>query len=1244
MNKKFAVLAAFFTALFLVFITQYDLPAYADDPPTISFSSSTASVNEGDDVILTVVLSEAYEEEVSVIYATIDVTANEESDYNEESGLLTIRGGQTSAQIVISTLTDYENFEGDETFNVVLFSHKNASLGPPSTATVTINDVETFPPIYIDSYDSPVDEGDECSVLIKLWVTAERDTTVDYTTSDGTAVAGSDYTETSGTLTIPAGYDEGYINIPTTSDTEYESDETFTLTLSNPVRARLLGTSSATITIANVLPELDFSSDAIEVSETDGEIIIPVNLSYAMDRDVSFDYSTSDNTAEAGLDYTAVAGTVIISQGDTTGYISVPILDDSIYEYSESFYINLSNPVNAAIETSSKAVKIINDDSKRVFSFDEATVSVDEYTKIYSIPYTWKGGSVVDARVSFAIEGTATEGGSGLGDFALGVVGLSKSASDSTETGLLSFRVNADTRYEGDETFTIIAYDPWNCTIENGSVTVTIEDNDNPPQIYFSYSSYEVDEDAGTAEVRVRLSESSGKDAIVDYYCTSGTATDGSDYIAQTGTLTIPLNTLGKYISIELPDDEVYEGDESFTVTISNPQNATLGARAQTTVTILENDPEPVASLGKTTYYIDEGGSGNVKIQLDRPSTSDIVIGITSIDGTAEKGSDKDYLQEVTQVTIPAGELSAEAGFTANDNSLYAKDKYFNVEISAISGGVDIGTDRTKVVISDDDPKPKVSFSATQIMEDEDDVVIAIVELDAISGEDVLINYSTADGTAGASKDYLPNTSGLLTILAGQRSGTIFIDLIDDALYDNGDETFTVTLSKPRDAELGSDSVATVTIKDNESAPQAEFETTSLDFNEDKGTFDIKVNMTGSFVDEDVNIKYELVNGTATGGQDFVFDIGTVIIPEGETSGTISVEILDDSLYDNGDEAFTIKLSDPDGAQLGADDEAEVTIHDNETMPTLGFSPTSVTVNESAGKTTLTIKLTGKSDEQISIKFATSNGTASAGRDYTPKSGTLYIYSGNDSATMQVSITNDTADEKTETLYLTLSDPKKALLGTSNKATISITDNDEPAPTDTSTDDKNENSQTQSKTTSTPAPTPTFTPEPTASDAMENTEEASPTTDDKEQNDGDETGDNTPGNENPAPSVTVVPEAIEVNNETKTVTVTINRADLGENAAGIRLPSGGTVDLSDETGDKVQLEVSEDDINEDGDIELLIIDDNEIALGSYNIDLTDDANSLFTAKSSGNVLIWVAVLAAVVGLLSTITVLRKRRR
>ena len=158
---------------------------------------------------------------------------------------------------------------------------------------------------------------------------------------------------------------------------------------------------------------------------------------------------------------------------------------------------------------------------------------------------------------------------------------------------------------------------------------------------------------------------------------------------------------------------------------------------------------------------------------------------------------------------------------------------------------------------------------------------------------------------------------------------------------------------------------------------------------------------------------------------------------------------------------------------------------------------------------------------------------------------------------------------------------------------------------------------------------------PTASAAVENTEEASQVPDDKEQNDGEETGDNATGNRNPAPSVTVVPEAIEVNNETKTVTVTINRADLGENAAGIQLPSGATIDLSNHTGDKVQIEISEDNINADGDIELVIIDNNEIALGSYNIDLTDDANSLFTAKSSGNVLIWIAALAAAVGLLAT---------
>ena len=1096
-------------------------------------------------------------------------------------------------------------------------------------------------PRYIDSYDSPVDEGDECRVLIKLGATAERDTTVDYATSDGTAAAGSDYTETSGTFTIRAGYNAGYLDIPTTFDTEYESDETFTLTLSNPVRATL-GTSSATITITNVKPSLDFPSETIIVNETDGEASIPVNLSYAVDRDVSFDYSLSDTTTTAGSDYTAVTGTVTISQGDTVGYIAVPIIDDTLYENYEYFNVNISNSVNATIGTSSKSIRLVSDDAKRVMTFttDNITeISVNENAMKYSIPYELTGDSGVYSSVAVeCVDGTAEYGS--LNDYYCTTIGFYFEPGTEDKSGNLIITIVLDSIYEDNETFSVNITESANCTVVNGNFNFTIIDDDSPPQVAFSSVLNEADENDETIDLNVYLSEGSGKETTVDYYCTAGTASEGSDYIAASGTLTLPVGSLSRNITISLPDDEIYEGSESFKVTLTNPQNATLGVVGYTTVNILENDPVPVATLEKEEFDLGEGEFGNLKIELDRLSTSDVLIGIDAFDGTAKKGYDEDYQQGSAQITIPAGQLSTETSFYANENSVYETDKYFTVALMDLGGAMDVGTRKTKVTIINNEPKPVINFEMTEISKNEDDSVTLKVELDAISGEDTTVEYVTADGTAEATEDYTSKTD-TLTIPAGQLNGNITIDLIDDALYDNGDETFTVTISNPVNAELGSDSVATITINDNESAPQAEFETTSMDFNEDKGTFDIKVNMTGSLVDEDVRIKYELVNGTATGGQDFVFDIGTVVIPEGETSGTISVEILDDSLFDNGDETFTIKLSEPDGAQLGSDDEAEITIHDNETMPTLGFSPSSVTVNESAGKATLTIKLSGKSDEQISIKFATSNGTASAGRDYTPKSGTLYIYSGNDSATMQVSITNDTADEKTETLYLTLSDPQKALLGTNNKATISITDNDEPAPSDSATDDKNESSQTQSKTVT---PAPTFTPVPTASTAVENTEEASQVPDDQEQTEGDETGDNATGDGNPAPGTAVVPEAIEVNNETKTVTVTINRADLGENAAGIQLPSGATIDLSNHTGDKVQIEVSKADINDDGDIELLIIDDNEVALGSYNIELTDDANSLFSAKSSGNVLIWIAALAAAVGLLATITVMRKRRR
>ncbi len=229
------------------------------------------------------------------------------------------------------------------------------------------------------SVDSPsISEGDSgTSNLIftaTLSQTDAADVTVEYATTDDTASAGSDYTANNGTLTIPAGSSSATLTISINGDTDIESDEGFSLNLSNITSNASLVTTTATGTILNddaapVIPNLSIapvSSNEGDSGTTD--MMFAVSLDTAASADVTVDYTTADNTtanaAIAGSDYTANSGTLTIPTGSTTANITVSITGDTDIETDETFDLNLSNiSSNATLSVASAVGTIINDDS-----------------------------------------------------------------------------------------------------------------------------------------------------------------------------------------------------------------------------------------------------------------------------------------------------------------------------------------------------------------------------------------------------------------------------------------------------------------------------------------------------------------------------------------------------------------------------------------------------------------------------------------------------------------------------------------------------------------------------------------------------------------------------------------------------------------------------------------------------------------------------------------------------------------
>ncbi len=587
--------------------------------------------------------------------------------------------------------------------------------------------------------------------------------------------------------------------------------------------------------------------------------------------------------------------------------------------------------------------------------------------------------------------------------------------------------VLADALDENNETVTMTLSSASNATISDSTGTFTITDDDNAPSLSINDVSTSDESNAAT-NMTVTLSAASSKTVTVDFATSNGTATAGSDYTATSDTLTFSAGETTKTIPVTVLADALDEANETVTMTLSSASNASI-SDSTGTFTITDDDATPSLSINDVTTSNENNTATNMTVTLSAAAGRDVTVDFASSNGTATAGSD--YTATNNTLTISAGDTTGTIAVTVLADTLDEANETVTMTLSNASNAT-ISDATGTFTITDDDATPSLSINDVSTSNENNTATNMTVTLSAAAGRDVTVAYATSNGTATAGSDYTA-TSDTLTISAGDTTGTIGVTVLSDTL-DEANETVTMTLSSATNATI-SDSTGTFTITDDDNTPSLSINDVSTT-NESNTATNMTVTLSAA-AGRDVTVDFATSNGTATAGSDYTATSNTLTISAGSTTGTIPITVLADTT-DEVNETVTMTLSNATNATI-SDATGTFTITDDDS-PSLSINDVS-TSDESNSATNMTVTLSEASTKTVTVDFATSNGTATAGSDYTATNNTLTFSAGETSKTIAVTVLSDALDEANETVTMTLSNASNATISDAT-GTFTITDDD----------------------------------------------------------------------------------------------------------------------------------------------------------------------------------------------------------
>ena len=812
------------------------------------------------------------------------------------------------------------------------------------------------------SVNSPtINEGDigqtNLTFTLTLPQAAKQNGSLDYVFKSGTAVAGTDFSATSGTVQFKVGDTSKAIIVPILGDTTIENDETFNLVLSNPVNIELSGNSAAlsgTGTIRNDdFPLLTLANNQSIQEGNSGKtpLIFTVKLSEAALSDVSVDYAIQDGTATVEKDFIAQTGTLKFAVGEKEKTISVDIIGDTSEEPDETFTLTINNPKNVKFANSVSELHsigtILNDDGQNVRLSSPTMTERDSgigYMKfVLSIDFAVNNDISFDYRTQ---DGTATS----EIDY-INSSGLIKIPAGSKSTEIL-IPIIGDTLVEADEIFSLLLSNPKGLTLSGKVLNLTslgtIQNDDFPIlTLVSSKTVYEPSVGSKRWDIPLTLSTQIPQDVVVSYHTESGTATEDVDFLKTNNQITLSAGSNSGVIPIYILADSLEDLDETFKLIIDKVEGSAklpVGKSKLNSDITISGNSVPTLAIQNTVLREGDAGNSNLvfKVNLSSVSTLPITFTIKTSDKTATTGLDYLAIAPVIK-TISAGNQSMDIIVPIVGDKNPEGEESFSLELSKISNAVfDNGSEVITVdgTIIDDD-KPVIRIEDAHVLEGNQgfhDEKIKIT-LSMPAATPVSLHYKLLDGTAKAGEDFVGKEDDLI-IPAGAKEGYISVSIQGDTTPEAAQD-FHIQLSNLVNAQFYNlaplvQNTVTIDSDDGDSLPVVSISKNLAIDEGDLGLTKFPITLTLSKPATDIlTIQYKTIGIDAKENSDFIAVTGEISFLSGESSQTLYLDVYGDTEVES-DEDFSLLLSAPQGLRLAnneATQEVPLLIRDDDAEP-----------------------------------------------------------------------------------------------------------------------------------------------------------------------------------------------------------------------------------------------------------------------------------------------------------------------